>query len=343
MQSFISGNHHHALEKALTWLQAGSRVALAIIIACKGSSPRPIGSQLVVRDDGCFAGSVTGGCIEADLVLRARSVLHTGKPVCVSYKADQQFAWEVGLACGGEIELFIMELTMDHPYLAFARNPGQATTIMTRLADGAIIASDSIADSIADTFQIKQTQGRIISLPDHGRVFVHPFLPALEIVVIGAVDIARQLAAMVPVLNYTLRIIEPRPAWADALGESGIASDQRWPDEALAEEPLTAQSALAALSHDPRLDDLALVAAFASPAFYIGALGSRKTHRTRCERLEAQGAEPAQLARIKAPIGLDIGAQTPAEIALSIISEITLAHRGAKRDTKRSTRSGSWL
>ena len=300
------------LAAARDWHAAGHGVALATVIETWGSAPRRVGSHLVVRDDGLFEGSVSGGCVEGDVIVEAQEVIATDSFRRLDYGVADATAWQVGLACGGRISILVQPLSdsgfppalLDR--LAGARSGGHSLTLATDLATG--------RTAIADT-----------PAADH---FVHLYAPPLRLAIIGAVHISQSLVPMARMLGYAPLVIDPRGLFGAADRFEGVTLDSRWPDEALADWQPNAASAVVTLTHDPKLDDVALAAALNSPAFYIGALGSRRTHAARIERLSAQGFDAAALARIHGPAGLDIGAATPSEIALSVLAQMTAAWRG---------------
>ncbi len=297
------------LTAARDWRTAGHGVALATVIETWGSAPRRVGSHLAVRDDGLFEGSVSGGCVEGDVITEAIDLIGGGTAKRLDYGVADAAAWEVGLACGGKISVFVQPVAeglfppalIDR--LLAARADGEAVTLATDLASGTTVEADA-----GD--------------------FTHGYAPPLRLAVIGAVHIAQALVPIARLIGYAPLVIDPRGLFAKDARFDGIALDDGWPDEALARWRPNAASAVVALSHDPKLDDVALAAALRSKAFYIAALGSRKNHAGRLERLGALGFDAATLARVRGPAGLDIGAANPAEIALSIAAQMTAAWRG---------------
>jgi xanthine dehydrogenase accessory factor len=326
---------------ALDWLGQGRRVALATVIETWGSSPQPVGSKLLIDADGNFVGSVSGGCVEAEVVTEAADVIADGKPRSVSFGVEDGKAWQVGLACGGSIRILIEPLMT-------AGNGGAGSEVFTRLlADlgrrraaalvtelstgarrlvhGTAEAGPQIAEALAHAFRHDKS-GLVKS--ETGETFIDVFNPPLRLIIVGAVHIAQSLLPLAENLGYDVTIVDPRGAFATParFGKAKLCRD--WPDEALPKLGSDANTALVALTHDPKLDDPALLFALRSDALYVGALGSRKTHAKRVDRLLAAGLSAEAIERIHAPIGLDIGAEGPAEIALSIIAEIVAAKRG---------------
>ena len=305
----MSDDLDRVLAAAQVWLAAGHGVALATVIETWGSAPRRAGSHLVVRDDGLFEGSVSGGCVEGDVIVEAADIIRAGGAKRLDYGVADATAWEVGLACGGRIAVFVQALADERfppalvDRLAAARADGEAVTLATDLADGTTVEG---------------TAGD----------FVHAYAPPLRLAVIGAVHIAQALVPIARLLGYAPLVVDPRGLFAATARFDGIDLDDGWPDEALARWRPNAASAVVALSHDPKLDDVALAAALRSKAFYIAALGSRKNHAARRDRLAAMGFDAAALDRVHGPAGLDLGAANPAEIALSISAQMTAAWRG---------------
>lgn len=300
------------LTAARDWRSAGHGVALATVIETWGSAPRAVGSHLAIRDDGLFEGSVSGGCVEGDVIAAASDVIATGGFRRLDYGVADERAWEVGLACGGRIGVFLQAVAAGVfaptllDALAAARGAGREITLTTDLATGATTADDE---------------------PGTGR-FVRRYPPPLRLAIVGAVHIAQALVPIARLIGVAPTVIDPRGLFAAEPRFAGVAVDPRWPDEALADWRPDAASAVVALTHDPKLDDVALAAALRSDAFYVAALGSRKNHAARRERLAGQGFAEAALDRVRGPAGLDIGAVGPAEIAVSIAAELVAAWRG---------------
>lgn len=299
----------HLIETARAWLAAGHRCALATVIRTWGSAPRRVGSHLVIRDDGLFEGSVSGGCVEGEVILAGQDVARSAGFRKLSFGVASETAWAAGLACGGEIDVLVQALD-DSAYppallerIREARAAGRGITLATSLATGRT------------------------SVGDEGD-FVQRHDPPLRLMIVGAVHIAQALIPLAEALGIRPLICDPRGLFAAGPRFAGHEVDPRWPDEALSDWAPDQASAIVVLTHDPKLDDPALSVALQSPAFYIAALGSRKNHANRLERLAAHGFDTETLARIHGPAGLAIGAATPAEIALSIAAEMVGAWRG---------------
>lgn len=297
------------IDTAREWCGARHKVAIATVIATWGSAPRRVGSHLVVREDGIFEGSVSGGCVEGDVITEALTVIREGRSKRLDYGVADARAWEVGLACGGRIAILVQALVAGQfdPVLldriAAGRDAGESVTLVTDLSTG--------TTREAETGE-----------------FVRVYSPPLRLAIIGAVHIAQALVPVARLLGYTPLVIDPRGLFATSARFDDVTLDDGWPDEALARWRPNAACAVVALTHDPKLDDVGLAAALRSPAFYIAALGSRKSHAARLDRLGALGFDEATLTRVHGPAGLAIGAANPAEIALSIAAQMTAAWRG---------------
>jgi xanthine dehydrogenase accessory factor len=336
------------LDRALAWLDEGRKVALATVVETWGSSPRPRGSQLAIRDDGLFVGSVSGGCVEGKVVEAALSAMSDRAHRLLEFGVSNEEAWEVGLACGGTVHIYVEPVRsteagpLDRDVLLAlqeAREARKAIVLLTPL-DGGTVRTWSPGDPELPA-ELRDAVRRALTTDDATRVdtatgpmFVQALNPPLKLVVIGAVHIALPLTKMAVLCGYEVTVIDPRESfarverWPDAgknePGGPRITVRAEWPDEVLASMNLDHRTAVVALTHDPKIDDLALEAALRSEAFYIGALGSGKNHAGRLKRLEASGGFSAgTLARVHGPVGLRIGARSPAEIAVSILGQMT--------------------
>ena len=316
----MSDDLDRVLTSARDWLAAGHGVALATVIETWGSAPRRVGSHLAIRDDGLFEGSVSGGCVEGDVITEAAELIAARGFTRLDYGVADATAWEVGLACGGKISVLVQAVDVARfppaliDSLIDARAAGQALALTTDLRSGTTVIA-------AGPATIGEAAGEAART-----AFVQTYAPPLRLAVIGAVHIAQSLVPMARLLGYTPLVIDPRGLFAADARFDGIALDDGWPDEALARWRPNAASAVVALTHDPKLDDVALAAALRSPAFYIAALGSRKNHAARLDRLRALGLSDVE--RVRGPAGLDIGAAAPSEIALAIAAQMIAAWRG---------------
>ena len=314
-------------------------MALATVIQTWGSSPRPVGSQLIVDGGGNFLGSVSGGCVEGEVIAEVDEVLASARSKTLEFGVDDDAAWKVGLTCGGTIRIFLEPLEAhkrEHDgvlsRIAEDMVARRKVALVTELATGTrriAHTPDDLGPELAPALTDAFHRGRSAVLEGRaGEIFIRMFNPTTRLIVIGAVHIAQPLVRLASALSFDVVIVDPREAFAteERFGATKIVHE--WPDEALPAIGLDASTAIVVLSHDKKIDDPALIAALSSDAFYVGALGSKKTHAKRVERLIAAGVTEADIVRIHAPIGLDIGALDAAEIALSIIAEITATQRG---------------
>lgn len=312
-------------ELALEWARDGKQVALATVIKTWGSAPRPVGSQLVVDDDTGFQGSVSGGCVESAVIFEAIEAMKDGVCRILSFGVSDETAFEAGLACGGEIEVMVEPLGVgqgpsldDLQALVNARSERSPVVWEVNTATWARrILSRDPADAVLEA------QFRTDKSARDGNVFRAVHNPPLRLVIVGAVHIAQPLAQMARMTGYDVALIDPRESFASKARFPDEMFLDGWPDEALTIFGLDARTGVVTLSHDPKIDMPALETALASEAFYIGALGSKRTHAKRVAALQAQGLPDAVIARIDGPVGSDIGAMSPSEIAISIMAEMT--------------------
>lgn len=316
-------------ELALAWCREGQRVALATVVRTWGSAPRPVGSQLVVSGDGQMMGSVSGGCVEGAVVAEALDALEDGHPRLLEFGVADEDAFAVGLACGGRISVLVEPVgktpgTLPEVLLATlveARAEGRAVALLTRLETYERRLTEGPGDSKSAAIAERLRADRSGLEEDGWFIAVHN--PPLRLIVVGAVHIAQPLLPMARACGYAVHLIDPRGAFGSAARFPAEEVLDDWPDESVAALLPDARTAVVTLTHDPKLDDPAIIAALASPAFYIGCLGSTRTHAKRLARLDEAGVTQADIARLHAPVGLDIGAKSPAEIAVSIMAEIT--------------------
>ena len=287
----------------------GARMALATVVSTWGSAPRPRGSHMLVHEDGRFEGSVSGGCVEGDILDTAAQVI-AGAPFAVKdYGVADASAWEVGLPCGGQISVMVQPVSAEgfdpelFDRITEARADGQALTVTTNLETGH-----------SDLRPIET-----------GEIFANRYDPPRRLIVVGAVQIAQSLVGLARTLGIETVVIDPRARFLTEERFPDTTLDDRWPDEAVAAYKPGPSTAVVTLSHDTKIDDPALIAALSANTGYVGALGSRKSHAARLERLAAAGIAPADLERIDGPDGLSIGAIGPAEIALSIAGAMVKA------------------
>lgn len=303
------------LRQVVAWRAEGHAVVLGTITRTWGSAPRPVGAVVAVRDDGQIAGSVSGGCIEDDLIARMRSqALLAAAPQVVRYGVSGDEAARFGLPCGGTLEL-VLEPLGEHSQVEalLARlAEGQRVRRELRLADGAVsLAAAEAAD--------------VVLLDEQRLVSTHG--PHWRLLIVGAGQMTQYLASMAQALDYQVLVCDPREEYLPEL--PGVLRTREMPDDAVLAWQPDAHSAVIALTHDPKLDDLALMEALRSPCFYVGAIGSRANQAKRKQRLaEHFGLSEAELARLHGPVGIKNGARTPPEIAVSILAELTAVRYG---------------
>lgn len=286
------------ISKVQEWRPA--RLALVTVVDTWGSAPRPRGSHMLVHEDGRFEGSVSGGCVENAVLAEAEAVIASGKAALLRFGVSDDNAWEAGLPCGGDIAVLVQPVSEAGfaPALFDAivegRRRGETVPVSTDTATG--LSQAGVADG----------------------QFVNRYRPPRRLIIVGAVQIAQALAGLARELGIGATIVDPRGRFLTAERFPNAVLDDRWPDEAVASLKPDPGTAIVTLSHDPKIDDPALIAALAAPTGYVAALGSRRSHAARRERLAAEGVNSADLDRIDGPAGIDIGALGPAEIALSI-------------------------
>ncbi|MBH1998727.1 MAG: XdhC family protein [Sphingomonadaceae bacterium] len=286
------------IRKAMEW--RGAPMALATVVSTWGSAPRPRGSHMIVHADGRFEGSISGGCVESDVLQRAAEVIAGRGAHVQEYGVADGDAWEVGLPCGGEIAVLVQPVSeggfapglFDRIEAESAR--GRALTLATDLTSG--LTREGVSEG----------------------AFLNRYDPPRRLFIVGAVQIAQSLVPLAQAIGIMPVVIDPRGRFLTDERFPGVELDDRWPDAAIAARSPGEATAVVTLSHDIKIDDPALIAALRAPTGYVAALGSRKSHAARLERLTAMGFEADDLARIDGPAGLDIGAMGPAEIALSI-------------------------
>lgn len=321
--------HEEIPEIALAWHRAGRKVALATVVETWGSAPRRTGSQLVVDSQMAMEGSVSGGCVEAAVITEAIEAMQgDGAFRLLEFGVNDGDAFAVGLACGGRIRVLVEPVGTALPVeilenLVAARAARRPVAVVRSLAQGGAHLRD--AQPHAERFRLDSS-----GVEPDGDSFVQVFNPPLRMAIVGAVHVAQALVPLAQSVGHEPVVIDPRPAFADPARFPGAQILDAWPDEALRDLGLDARWSVITLTHDPKIDDPALQIALASPAYYIGALGSRRTQAMRRARLEEGGIAVEQLARIHGPVGLSIGAAGPAEIAVSIMAEvIAVLRKGA--------------
>ena len=316
------GTDQEVLQTALTWLQARHEVALVTVLKTWGSSPRPPGSLMIMRRDAIHSGSVSGGCVEEDLLQRYQdNQINLAQPTRIDYGVDRQDATRFGLPCGGRLEVLIEKLTdaQQCEQLLAAIQDHQLLLRQVDLASGQVSLHPAEADQ---TFAYDNDRVRKI------------FGPRWRMLLIGAGHLSQYVSQLALMLDYHVIVCDPREEYARSWQVAGTEFTRLMPDDAVLTFATHARSIVVALTHDPKLDDLALLDALSSPAFYVGAIGSQRNCDLRRERLKSLGVTSRQLSRLHAPIGLPIGSHTPAEIAVSILAQITALRHQRHHDAQ---------
>ncbi len=314
------------LADALAWKRAGHAVSLVTVVQTWGSAPRPPGALLAVREDGVVSGSVSGGCVEDDLIARAKAALAAGRqdpaavqPTLIVYGVNKDEAARFGLPCGGTLRL-VQEPLQDVAWIEelLARTAAHRLVARTlELATGRVTLSDAV-------------RGQAMAFDE--RTLSTVFGPKWRLLLIGAGQLSQAVAQMASLLDFEVLVCDPRDEYAATLDTSGVQRVPGMPDDVVREMLPDAHTAIVALTHDPKLDDMALLEALKSAAFYVGALGSRRNQATRKQRLaEHFDLSADELARLHGPVGLDIGARTPAEIAVAVLAEIVQVKNATMR------------
>lgn len=317
---------------AKAWLEAGRPVAIATVIDTWGSAPVRAGGQMAIVNIDEFQGSVSGGCVEADVIAAGLDVIQTGKPETLSFGIADETAWRAGLACGGKIRVHVSKLDPKTD-LEFIKQLDSAATARTpivvtmRLADGTRQIHDGT--NPADPAIAEAVRRAHSGVDKSGETFLHALTPPPRILIVGATHIAQHLATMATASGYDVKVVDPRTAFASPARFDPSQLVTGWPEECFKKLTADPSSAVVTLTHVDHIDDEALTIAIKSPCRYIGSLGSRRTHAKRVDRLKAAGFTDADIARIHAPVGLDIDAETPGEIATSILAQIIAAFRKA--------------
>ena len=309
-----------ALVALRTWRGEGREAALATVVRVEGSAPRGLGAKLAVSADGRMAGSVSGGCVEGDVVEHARAALRSGEPVVRQYGISDDQGLEVGLMCGGTIDVLIEPVR------------GQVASLV-ELFTALIAAGKPAAREIGVTGTALGTRRVLdgqpaVTAPAPADAVFDRTLPAPRVWIVGAGHIAEHVAAFAARAGFAPLVVDPRRLFADQPRLEGLEVIADWPDRAFAERGLRPDDAVVVLSHDPKIDEPALVAALGADIRYVGAIGSQRAQADRRSRLRAAGLNDAALGRLYAPIGLDLGGREPAEIGLAIVAELVATRHG---------------
>jgi xanthine dehydrogenase accessory factor len=306
------------LKSAREWVLRGHRVVLATVVRTWGSAPRPIGALTAIRDDGMVEGSVSGGCVEDDMIARVRNRdLVQDKPAWTSYGVSAEEAKRFGLPCGGTLELVLEPLGAESGLDELLARVERHELVKRRLdmeSGRAEITAGKWSDQLA-------YDGKSLT-SIHG--------PHWRLLIVGAGQLSKYLAEMAQALDYKVTVCDPREEYAEIWDVAGVDVNRGMPDDVVLAMNLDAHSAVVTLTHDPKLDDMALLEALKSPAFYVGAIGSRKNNEARRERLAEFDLSRQEIDRLHGPVGLKIGSKTPPEIAVAILAEMTAVKNGVQ-------------
>lgn len=306
------------------WLEQGDPVAVATVISTWGSAPRPAGSRMAISQSGKIAGSVSGGCLEGEVFEEAQAVLE-GKPARLfHYGVSDDLAWTVGLSCGGEIDVLVEPLAPAHRELMSALDAERPVVLRTDVgqtpgARALLTPADPGVPEILDRENPVRQDGQ----------FLEPFPRPPELFIFGASHVAIPLTRLASAMGFRVTVVDARSKFAE---QDRFPEARRvihaWPDEILKDLPMDGSTYVVILTHDPKFDDPTITAALRGRPRYIGAIGSRKTHRDRVARLVKAGVDPREIERVQAPIGLDLGAQTAEETALAILAQMVAVRHG---------------
>ena len=306
------------------WLKEKRKVALATVISTWGSAPRPVGGQMAIDSNGEIIGSVSGGCVEGAVINEGINSINDGKLRIKDYGISNDMAWEVGLACGGELKILIQPLNLEDKIVySIVENikNREPTKLIINCLTGSRHIDNSIINQISSYDKIKEE-------------FIHVIDPKPRLFIVGAVHIAQALISLAKTADFEIILIDPREHFATKDRFPNCKIINEWPDTALSSFILDKATHLVTLTHDPKIDDPALIYTLKKDIGYIGSLGSKKTHNKRCERLIDIGFCQSDLSKIHGPIGLNIKAKTPAEIAISIMAEIINFRRSKNEKTQ---------
>lgn len=337
------------------WFQAGQDVAVATVIHVLGSAPRPVGARMIVSADGHMAGSVSGGCVETTVYEEMMDVLEGGPPRKLHFGITEDMIWDVGLACGGTIDVFVEKLDPDLVAALATHVEQKAAVALVTVVEGesglgssALVGRSGVALGSAhpraaalaqELLAARAPSGEIVEAEPGVRVYIEPFLPPPVLLIVGGVHTAIHLTRFAKELGFAVIVTDPRAKFANR--ERFPEADQillEWPDETFQHLDVNESTYVVLLTHDPKIDEPTLAAALKTDAAYIGAIGSRGTHAARFDRMAQWGVTREQLERVYAPIGLDLGGRTPEETALSIIGEVVAVKNGRTGASLRATR-----
>lgn len=319
------------LKVGAAWLDDSQPFASATVISTWGSAPREVGAFMLVDGDGQFLGSVSGGCVENAVVESALASMRTGEPRLVEFGVSDDDVLSIGLACGGQIQVLIEpSVGSERHWIGYAYqalHDRNASTLLRELdvtnLDQPVVGTEWLRASHADF-------GRRTELDIDHSVFLQTFRPQRRAIIIGGVHIAQALVTGLQSLEFDVLVVDPREVWANAERFPTCTIINQWPDDALTDIGIDSETAIIALTHDPKFDDPALLLALNSSAFYVGALGGTKSANSRRLRLLENGLTDLAIDRLQSPVGLSIGAKGPSEITVSILAELISTYRSKR-------------
>jgi xanthine dehydrogenase accessory factor len=310
------------MKSARDWLKSGRRVVLVTVVRTWGSAPRPIGAVTAIRDDGLVVGSVSGGCVEDDLIARVRDGdIARDKPATTTYGVSEERARQFGLPCGGTLELVLEPLS----------DPSALNELLERVERHELVVRRLDMDTGSAAIEPGQWSDAV---EFDGRVLKTVHGPHWRLLIVGAAQLSHYLAQMAQALDYRVTVCDPREEYANTWTLPGVELTRGMPDDVAIAMNLDAHSAVVTLTHDPKLDDMALLEALKSPAFYVGAIGSRKNNDARRKRLAEFDLAQHEIDRLHGPVGLSIGSRTPPEIAVAILAQMTAVKNGVQPETR---------
>ncbi|MES0360110.1 MAG: XdhC family protein [Anaerolineales bacterium] len=333
------------LDKLDQWRESNQDLAITTVVETWGSAPRPVGSKMVITMAGGIAGSVSAGCVEGAVIQEAQSVINSGKPRLIEFGVADETAWEVGLACGGKIKVFIEPgSALDSIYNTLKDNliSGKTFATVTTLeggigtinkkmliqSDGKVVGDLALPEEAEFIKEkalefLENGKNGILSIPDETKVFVESYPLPSKLIIIGGGHLSDPLVSIANAAGFETILIDPRGAFANRERFPHVNNlIRQWPQDALSNLVIDRSAFIVVLTHDPKLDDPALILALKSNARYVGALGSRRTNQKRVERLREAGLTEEELSHLHAPIGLELGGRSQSEIAISIMAEI---------------------
>ena len=319
------------LEKAYEWIKDNQKVVMITVVDTWGSSPKPIGSKMIVSENKEFFGSVSGGCIESFIIQESLEIIKKKKSFKIkNYKVSNEIAWNIGLSCGGEITVYLDQINLREKTLKqiIQKNKSKLEfALLINLSTGKneIFEKNKTLNinfqkfkNQINSFYISKNNGII----KNSNIFVECYNNPIKVIIVGAVDIAQYFTDFADKFNLEIYIIDPRKYFGTKKRFPNVKIINEWPNDAFKKIKTDSNCALIGLTHDPKIDDPALQYALKNKFFYIGALGSKKTHEKRCERLEKAGFSGVEISSIYAPIGIKLGGKSAPEIALSIIAQL---------------------